>query len=111
MKKSLFVVFTVAGLAFGLLSTALAESGKKEITLNGKGCCAKCCLKEADSCQNVVQVEKDGKKTTFYLVDNAVSKDFHSNICKTVKPISVTGTCKKVGDKLEVTASKIELAK
>lgn len=111
MKKTLFVVFTVAGLAFGLFSTALAESGKKEITLNGSGCCAKCCLKEGDSCQNVVQVEKDGKKTTFYLVDNAVSKDFHSNICKKVQPIKVTGTCKKVGDKLEVTASKIELAK
>lgn len=112
MKKAMFVMSTVAGLAFGLLNTALAESAGKEITLSGNGCCAKCCLKEGDACQNVVQVQKkDGKKSTFYLVDNPVSKDFHSNICKTVKPIKVTGTCKKVGDKFEVTASKIELAK
>jgi hypothetical protein len=40
-----------------------------------------------------------------------LSKDFHGNICKVVKPVTVTGTCVKQGDKLVVTASKIELAK
>ena len=71
--------------------------------------CAKCALHEADKCQNTVQVEKDGKKTTYYLVQNDVSKKFHDEICKETKAISVTGTCKKVDGKLQVTASKIQL--
>ena len=107
MKKTFITLLAVAGLAI----SALAESKGKEITINGKGCCAKCCLKQTEQCQNAVTVEKDGKKTTYYLVENEVSKAFHSNICKVIKPVTVTGTCKKVGDKLEVTASKIELAK
>ena len=77
----------------------------------GKGCCAKCCLKETDACQNAVTVEKDGKKTTYYLVENSVSTAFHKEICKEIKPVKVTGTCEKKDGKLQVTASKIELAK
>jgi len=59
----------------------------------------------------VIQTEKDGKKTTYYLVQNDVSKKFHSNVCKESKKVKVTGICKKVDDKLELTAKKLELAK
>ena len=111
MKKLLLTTIAAVALTAGLVSNALAESKGKTITLSGKGCCAKCCLKEADTCQNVLTVEKDGKKTKYYLVQNDVSKGFHSQICETVKNITVTGTCKKVGDKLEVTPEKIEAAK
>lgn len=107
MKHFLLTALMIVSLAL----TAAAESKGKSITLSGKGCCAKCCLKEADTCQNVLTVEKDGKKTKYYLVQNEVSKGFHAQICETVKDITVTGTCKKVGDKLEVTAEKIEAAK
>ena len=92
MKKTLTTLILVAGLAF----TAQAESKGKEITISGKGCCAKCCLKETDACQNAVTVEKDGKKTVYYLVQNDVSKGFHSNICKEVKAVTAIGTCRKV---------------
>ena len=111
MKKLLLTTIAAVALTAGLVSNALAESKGKTITLSGKGCCAKCCLKEAETCQNVLTVEKDGKKTKYYLVQNDVSKGFHSQICETVKNITVTGTCKKVGDKLEVTPEKIEAAK
>ncbi len=111
MKKLLTSTFAAAALITALAFNAAAESKGKTITLAGKGCCAKCCLKEADACQNVLTVEKDGKKTKYYLVQNDVSKGFHSQICETVKDITVTGTCKKVGDKFEVTAEKIEAAK
>jgi hypothetical protein len=107
MKHFLLTALMIVSLAL----TAAAESKGKSITLSGKGCCAKCCLKEADTCQNVLTVEKDGKKTKYYLAQNEVSKGFHAQICETVKDITVTGTCKKVGDKLEVTAEKIEAAK
>ncbi len=111
MKKLLTSTFAAAALITALAFNAAAESKGKTITLAGKGCCAKCCLKESDTCQNVLTVEKDGKKTKYYLVQNDVSKGFHSQICETVKSITVTGTCKKVGDKLEVTPEKIEAAK
>ena len=109
MKKLLLTSLTIAALALGLAVNATAESKGKTITLSGKGCCAKCCLKESDTCQNVLT--SFGKKTKYYLVQNDVSKDFHSEICKTIKNITVTATCKKVGDKLELTAEKIEAAK
>ena len=111
MKKTFTAFLLVAGLAFGIAFTAQAESKDKTITITGKGCCAKCCLKEAESCQNAVTVEKDGKKATYYFVQNDVSKEFHSNICKEVKAVTATGTCKKVDGKLQFTATKIELAK
>ncbi|NBV21363.1 MAG: hypothetical protein EBS05_05500 [Proteobacteria bacterium] len=111
MKKLLLTTITIAALAIGLVATATAESKGKTITLSGKGCCAKCCLKESETCQNVLTVEKDGKKTKYYIVQNDVSKSFHSQICETVKNITVTATCKKVGDKLELTPEKIEAAK
>ncbi len=106
MKKSLIVLMTAAGLIASAVYSQ-AESGAKEITLKGRGACLKCALKAAESCQNVLVQEKNGKETRFYLVQNDVSKKFHSEICTESKPITVVGVCKKVGDKLEVTASKI----
>ena len=108
MQKLLISIVAVAALAF--VTTNSRAEGGKEITIKGKGMCAKCCLKEGDSCQNVVQTEKDGKKTSYYLVENDVSKQFHDNICKKVQPVVVVGVCKKVDGKLQVTASKIDLA-
>ena len=92
-----------------LVIPALAED--KEITITGDSKCAKCALKETEKCQNVIQVEKDGKKTTYYLVKNDVSDKFHENVCKETKKATATGTSKKVDGKLQFTATKIDLAK
>ena len=59
----------------------------------------------------MIQVEKDGKKSTYYFVKNEVSDKFHGNICKETKKATATGTCKKVDGKLQFTAEKIELVK
>ncbi|HWY75736.1 MAG TPA: DUF6370 family protein [Verrucomicrobiae bacterium] len=104
----------IAGLAaivlLALTTPAFAEG--KEETITGKGLCAKCMLHETDKCQNAIQVEKNGKTTTYYLTDNDVSKDFHhDNLCKESKQVTATGTVKKVHGKMEMTVSKIELAK
>lgn len=111
MKSNISAFFLSLVLTLSIAGFGLAESGGKEITLSGKACCAKCCLKKADACQTVLSVEKDGKKTLYWIADNDVAKSFHTNVCTTVKPATVTAVCKKVGDKLELTASKIELAK
>ena len=100
----------IAGLLLlGLTTSAFAADKIK--TISGEGKCAKCALHETDKCQNVIQTEKDGKTVTYYLTPNDVSKDFHDNICKESKKVTATGTVKKVDGKMELTATKIELAK
>lgn len=77
-------------------------------TIKGKGECAKCSLKQTDSCQMAVTT-KDG---TRYLVENNdTSKKFHKNICTEEKDVEVTGTVSDKDGKKTITASKIDLAK
>jgi hypothetical protein len=105
MKKSLLPAAALAAL-LALAPGVLAAD--KEVTIAGTGMCAKCELKETKSCQNAVQVEKDGKKTTYYLAENKVSKDFHKNVCSETAKVTATGTVKEVDGKMQFTATKIE---
>lgn len=100
-------------LAIALTLPALAEDQKaKQVTLEGEGKCAKCALKEADKCQNAIQVKgKDGKTQTYYLADNELSKGFHKNLCSGPKPVKAEGTVKEANGKKELTVTKLELAK
>ena len=72
--------------------------------------CGKCNFKTTKECQNVIQTEKDGKTVNYYLVANDVSKEFHGKLCKESKKVTATGTVKEVDGKLQLTATKIELA-
>jgi len=105
MKKLFITLLATAALV--LPATVRAESKGKAITVSGEGACAKCALHQTDKCQNTITVEKNGKKTVYYLADNKVSKGFHGEICKESKQVTATGTCKKEGDKLVLTVSKI----
>jgi RecG-like helicase len=107
MKSIISALCTLALLAS--LSTAFAAD--KEVTITGEGKCGKCALKETKECQNVVQVEQDGKKMTYYLVQNDVAKKFHPEVCTETKKVKVIGTVKEVDGKQQLTASKIELVK
>ncbi|HKI17450.1 MAG TPA: hypothetical protein VKA15_06200 [Isosphaeraceae bacterium] len=111
MRKLL--VLAAAGVMFSGLTLLKADEGKK-VTISGDGMCAKCALKETKTCQNVVIVTKDDKKTTYYLAHEGVSKKSHGSMgfCMATKDdpikVKVTGTCVKKDDKLVVTADKIE---
>ena len=94
MKKSVIVLLAVAGLTAGVTSS-LAESGAKEITLKGKGTCLKCALKESDSCQNVLVQEKNEKLTKFYLVQNEVSKNSTRKSARNRNPSPSSGSAKR----------------
>ena len=116
MKKSLFAVLATSALMLAMAAPSFAEDKEakepKVVTITGVGTCAKCSLKEVATCQNVIQVEnKKGKKISYYLAQNDISKDFHKNICQENKSVTATGTVKKVDGKRELTATKIELAK
>ena len=86
----------------------------KKVTVTGDGMCAKCALKETKTCQNVVIEDKDGKKTTYYLVHEGVSKKAHGSLgfCMASKDspvkVKVTGTVEEKDGKKEMTAEKID---
>lgn len=110
MLKKIIAGLAVAGLTVSLSSFA-AEGKDKEITIKGEGQCAKCSLKQSDTCQNTLTLEKDGKKITYYFVKNDVAKAFHSNICTKTAKINAKGTAKEVDGKWQFTASEIKLDK
>ena len=112
MKKLKLTIALLAGLAFaGAAMTALAEDSK-ETTITGNMVCGKCKLNETASCQNVIQVDKDGKTVNYYLAQNDISKSFHDNICKTEgEKVTATGKLSEKDGKQMMTVSKIEPVK
>jgi hypothetical protein len=91
-------------LLMGFQANVFAESA--EVTLSGTGCCAKCKLKQTDTCQNAL---KSGD-TLYLLEHNAVSKAFHKNLCSGTAAITAVGSVKDVDGKKVLVASKISLA-
>jgi hypothetical protein len=98
-------------IAFAGLLAVPAFAADKEVTITGEGMCAKCALHETSKCQNVIQTQEDGKTTTYYLTQNATSKDFHDNLCKKSEKVTATGTVSEKDGKKMLTVSKIEEAK
>jgi len=105
-------------MAAGLMAVAApsrlfaADTSDKEVTLSGMCVCAKCALHETQECQNVLQVQKDGKTVNYYLAQNDISKTFHDNICTTSgEKVTATGTVSEKDGKQVMTVSKIEPVK
>jgi len=89
-----------------------ADTPNKEVTLSGMCVCAKCVLHETKECQNVLQVQKDGKTVSYFLEQNDISKAFHDNICTTAgEKVTATGTVSEKDGKQMMTVSKIEPVK
>jgi hypothetical protein len=114
MKKLIFTLavgILLAGLTARVAAQEDTDKGK-DTTITGNMVCAKCTLHESKTCQNVVQVEKDGKTVNYYLKQNDVSKDAHEAICGgTPEKVTVTGTVKEKDGKMMMTPTKIEVAK
>ena len=82
MKRRFVLIASVVALVLAV-NTLSALAKDKSVKLTGEAKCAKCMLKEGTACQTVIQVEKKGQTTTYYVVDNDVSKGFHSATCGT----------------------------
>jgi hypothetical protein len=108
MRNSKITSLALAGLLAFALAVPVMAADK---TITGQATCAKCALKESDTCQTVIQVEgKNGKTVNYYLVDNDKAKAFHENICKEPKKVTATGTVKTVDGKKQFTVTDIKLA-
>jgi len=107
------MIIMAAGLLWAVSAPrVLADDSTNEVTLTGLMVCGKCTLHICDKCQNVLQVQQDGKTVNYFLTQNDVSKDFHSNICTTDgEKTTVTGTVSVKDDKEILVASKIEPVK
>jgi hypothetical protein len=120
--KSFKSLLVIAALAIAIPFAASAadndkKAAKKERTTKGTLVCAKCTLKQTDSCQAALLINRKNKKTgketkrTFLLKNNEVAKAFHNNICSGDKvPVAVTGTREGKGKKVVIIATKIEKA-
>jgi len=96
---------TFLTLLFGLVMMGSHALAADEVTLTGTGMCAKCELKEADKCQNVLKVKDGDKETTYYMT----KKMKHGLFCKGENPgITATGTVEEKDGKMMLTPSKIE---
>ena len=102
-------VFAIAYVVVLLAAAGLVMGAHHVKTLTGEGTCAKCGLGETASCQNAIQVKKDGKTVTYYMVHNDVAKKFHGNVCQGSKSIKAKGTVAKEGGKMMLTASSIKV--
>jgi hypothetical protein len=113
MKITKLILAIVAGLLLAFSTSSLfAQDADKAITITGNMVCAKCTLHEAASCQNVVQVTKDGKTVNYYLVQNDTSKAAHGAICGgDAEKVTVTGTVEEKDGKKVMTPAKIEPVK
>ena len=109
MKKASLLFTSIAGVV--LIGLATPTFAADEVNLSGTAKCAKCALKETAKCQTVIETEKDGKPVKYYVANNAVAKAFHENVCQDTKKVTATGTVKEVDGKMELTPSKIEVAK
>jgi len=100
-------ILTAMTLACFAANTFAAD---EKVDITGEAKCSKCLLKETKECQNVIQADKDGKLTTYYLVDNDASREFHGKLCKASMKVKASGTVKVVDGKMQLTAEKIEPA-
>ena len=110
MKKLALLIPSALALA-ATLAFSTSAYAEDTVTITGKGECAKCALHQSDKCQNVIETKTDGKKVTYWLAQNDVSKDFHENLCHGPKKITATGTVKEEDGKMILTPTKIEEAK
>jgi hypothetical protein len=96
-------------LAVALVCSAALVIAAEVKTITGEAVCAKCALGETKKCQNTVTTTEDGKKVTYYLINNKFFKTSHSplGICTAKEgsgpKVKVTGDVEEKGGKMYLT--------
>jgi hypothetical protein len=112
MTKLKLTLALMAGLAMAGAAFTAQAADSKAITITGNMVCGKCTLHETASCQNVIQVEQDGKTVKYYLTKNDTSDAMHDDVCHgDSKKVTATGTVEEKDGKEMLTVTKLEAAK
>lgn len=92
--------------------TVAVQAQEKEVTLKGTIVCARCALKQADTCTTAIVVKQDGKDVTYLFKDKGSKEDYHEPVCGgDKKEGTVTGTVSEKDGKKWITPKKVEYAK
>ena len=104
--KALSRIGVALALVLGLVAVSTVSAA--EATLKGTMSCAKCALKKADKCQDVLTVtDEKGASTEYWIVKNeAAEKAGHQ--CKAPAAATITGEVSEKDGKKWIAASKIE---
>ena len=104
--KALSRIGVALALVLGLMAVSTVSAA--EATFKGTLSCAKCTLKKADKCQDVLTVTDDkGAATEYWIVKNeAAEKAGHQ--CTKTAPATVTGEVSDKDGKKWIAASKVE---
>jgi hypothetical protein len=115
MNISKLIPVLAAGLLLAVATPRLfaADGTNKEVTITGKMVCGKCTLHLTKECQNVVQVQKDGKTINYFLVQNDISKTAHDPVCdpNSSEKVAVTGVVTEKDGQETMTPTKIVVDK
>jgi len=91
---------------------ALPLRADTDTKFSGTATCAKCDLKQTDTCQMAIKIkDTNGKHETLLVENNKIAQDFHDKICKASHDVNAEGTISEKDGKKVVTLKKIELAK
>ncbi len=102
--RKIVLMFAAAALCSGVVLAAEA------VTITGEGKCGKCALKETAKCQNVIEVEENGKTVKYYMAPNDVAKAYHKEVCQTTTKTTATGTVEEKDGKKVMTATELKKA-
>jgi hypothetical protein len=106
LRTAKLLALTVVALA---LCTALQArpDDKKDVTIKGTICCAKCELGESKTCATVIKAKVEGKDVVYYF-DKAAHDKNHKTICTEAKEGTVVGKVSEKDGKKIITATKVE---
>ena len=104
--KALSRIGVALALVLGLVAVTTVSAA--EATLKGTLSCAKCALKKADKCQDVLTVTDDKGAATEYWIAKNETAEKAGHQCKAPTGATVTGEVSEKDGKKWITASKIE---
>jgi len=107
-----FLIGAAVLLTATFTSRALADD-TNTVSITGSMVCGKCTLHLTKECQDVVQVQKDGKTVNYFLTPNDVSNNAHQPVCDpgNSEKVTVTGTVEEKDGKEMMTPTKITVDK
>lgn len=111
MKNCSFKTLIAGALALVVCATVSAETVER--TISGEGACSACILKERGAHVHEITVTETagGNAVTYYLMQNDVTRQFGTQLCRHVGKVIARGNVAMVDGRLQMTPARIKLVK
>jgi hypothetical protein len=104
------LVLVSAGAIFLDGAVATGQGDKKEVTIKGSICCAKCALAKETTCMTVISEKKDGKDVIYYFAKDG-HKKYHDDICGGAQDGTVKGVVTEKDGKKTIEVKELKYDK